>query len=79
MNFYGKSIWSDKNTFGAQVRSVPSIMGPISVLNKTESEITLVWSALAGVATGNSPITSYNLYWDDNKGNIDIRLITDLI
>jgi hypothetical protein len=58
---------------------MPSIMGPLSVLNKTESEITLVWSALAGVATGNSPITSYNLYWDDNKGNIDIRLITDLI
>jgi hypothetical protein len=79
VNFYGNSVWSNKNTYGAQVRSVPTVMGPLSVLNKTESEITLVWSTLVGIATGNSPVTSYNLYWDDNKGNIDIRLVSDLV
>lgn len=39
-------------------------MGPISVMSKTETEITLTWSSITGVATGNSEITSYNLYWD---------------
>jgi hypothetical protein len=44
-------------------------MGPISVISKTETEISLTWSTLGSVsATGDSSITSYNLYWDNASG-----------
>lgn len=54
-------------------------MGPLSVISKTETEITLVWSELSGPATGNSLITAYTLYWDDNSGSVDSMLISDLV
>lgn len=42
-------------------------MGPLSVLAKKETQITLSWAALSGaLPTGNSEILSYNLYWDDS-------------
>jgi hypothetical protein len=49
-------------------------MGPISVLSKTETEISLAWSALKGVLTGDSAITEYILYWDNGTGVVDILL-----
>lgn len=49
-------------------------MGPISVVAKTETMIELLWNEITGVATGNSDITAYTLYWDDNTGNTDIML-----
>ena len=49
-------------------------MGPISVVSKTETMIELAWSEVSGVATGNSVITAYKLYWDDNSGSTDIML-----
>jgi hypothetical protein len=36
------------------------------------------WSALSGTQTGNSPITSYNLYWDNGSGTVNIQLIDSL-
>ncbi len=54
-------------------------MGPLSVVSKRETEITLSWSSLIGIATGNSDILSYNLYWDDNTGIPSILLASDLI
>jgi hypothetical protein len=54
-------------------------MGPLSVLSKTETEITLAWSPLIGVATGNSVITSYNLYWDNNSGTVNILVVSGLM
>jgi hypothetical protein len=54
-------------------------MGPLSVVEKTKTEITLVWSELAGVSTGNSPITAYTLYWDDNSGTANSMLVKDLV
>lgn len=55
-------------------------MGPISVLYKTESEITLAWAPLTGyVQTGDSPIFAYNLYWDNATGDQPtIRLTSSL-
>jgi len=53
-------------------------MGPISVLSKTETEITLTWSSITGVATGNSAITSYNLYWDNSNGVINMLVVSGL-
>ena len=54
-------------------------MGPISVISKTETEITLSWSSLTGVATGNSEITAYNLYWDNNSGTVDKLIVSGLV
>lgn len=57
----------------------PSQMGPISVLSKTETEITLTWSSITGVATGNSAVTSYNLYWDNSNGLINMLVVSGLL
>lgn len=54
-------------------------MGPISVLSKSETEIKLVWSALTGSLSGDSPITAYSLYWDDGTGVINILLTKDYV
>jgi hypothetical protein len=58
---------------------IPSQMGPISVISKTETEITLSWSSITGIATGNSEITSYNLYWDNGNGDINIIVVQGLL
>jgi|LauGreDrversion4_2_1035121.scaffolds.fasta_scaffold756917_1 hypothetical protein len=54
-------------------------MGPLSVVKKTESEITLAWSELSGLATGNSALTAYTLYWDDSSGVVNSMLVRDLV
>jgi hypothetical protein len=55
-------------------------MGPISVLQKTESEITLAWAPLDGsIQTGDSEILAYNLYWDNASEELPtIRLLSSL-
>jgi hypothetical protein len=40
----------------------------------TDYNIEVNWVELTGDATGNSDILSYNLYWDDGTGTIDIEL-----
>jgi hypothetical protein len=54
-------------------------MGPISVTSKTETDIALSWSSLTGVATGNSAITSYNLYWDNHSGTTNMLVVSALV
>jgi Fibronectin type III domain len=54
-------------------------MGPLSIINNTITEITLAWSALTDISTGNSEILAYSLYWDENSGLANIRLIKDLV
>lgn len=41
--------------------------------------MTIRWVAINAPATGNSPITSYNLYWDNGLGEITIELADSLI
>jgi Fibronectin type III domain len=53
-------------------------MGPLSVIKRTETEITLSWSKLKGSVTGNSKILSYNLYWDNASGLPQIKLVSTL-
>ena len=80
-NAYGTSTdWSPLNESGATIKQVPLQMGPISVLSKTETEISLSWSTLESVqATGDTPITGYNLYWDNAQGNTPShKLVTTL-
>jgi hypothetical protein len=79
INYFGIGEWSEFNNEGAHIRQTPSKMGPLSVVSKRETEITLSWSSLIGIATGNSDILSYNLYWDDNTGIPSILLASDLI
>lgn len=54
-------------------------MGPLSVVSKTETEISFAWSELTGSLTGNSDILSYNLYWDDNTGVVNKLLVSGKI
>lgn len=79
-NFYGTSNWSTLNTDGARIKRIPTKMGPISVIEKTETEITISWSLLSGSeATGNSDILAYNLYWDKgSESQPNIKLISTL-
>ena len=71
-NFFGVGPDSNVNIDGVKIMKIPSQMGPISVISKTETEITLAWSSITGVATGNSEITTYNLYWDNSNGDINM-------
>ena len=78
-NFYGSGPESVVNIGGVRVMQKPSQMGPISVISKTETEITLSWGSLTGIATGNSAITAYNLYWDNNSGTVSNLVVSGLI
>jgi hypothetical protein len=79
-NFYDVAAdYGPTNTEGARVRSAPAQMGPLSTTANTESEVTIVWSGLSGPLTGNSEVTAYNFYWDDNSGTADILLTFGLI
>lgn len=78
-NFFGVGPDSDVNTDGVRIMQIPSQMGPISVISKTETEITLAWSSITGIATGNSEITSYNLYWDNGNGDINMIVVQGLL
>jgi hypothetical protein len=63
-NSYGWGATSAINTAGAKIRRVPDTMGVPLEVSRTDSTISIRWTALTGVKTGNSPITAYNLYWD---------------
>jgi hypothetical protein len=64
----------------ARIRSVPSTMSSPTISSYTDTSITLTWTALADPATGNSPILSYSLYW--NEGTLSspsVALIDSLV
>jgi hypothetical protein len=44
------------------------------LVSKTETTINLSWTALTSPANGNSPVTSYNIYWDNASGTVNINL-----
>lgn len=77
-NFYGTGEWSDFNLEGATICKEPVKMGPLTVVEKNEVEVTLSWSQLTGSNTGDKEILAYNLYWDDNTGTPNIKLQSDL-
>lgn len=37
------------------------------------------WTALSGTDTGNSPITSYALYWNSGSGSVANVLVTEAL
>ena len=54
-------------------------MGIVTVTSKLQTEISLAWTPLTSTATGNSLITSYNLYWDNASGVTNIEVIDSLV
>jgi hypothetical protein len=48
---------------------------PTSGLATTDTQIEVDWTALTSTTTGNSPILSYNLYWDNGSGTTNLQLI----
>ena len=76
-NSVGTSSPSAANTVGAAIRTVPSSVTLITRGNDTnEVQIEADWAPLVGSATGNSPILSYSLYWDNGSGSTFL-LLTD--
>jgi hypothetical protein len=75
-NSYGFALQeSEINTSGAVIRRVPDQMAPPSEVSSTENTIIVQWQSLSGLEAGDSQILSYNLYWDDASGTLDIELI----
>lgn len=56
------------NLNGAAVRTVPGKMNTPVLVSYSDTFINLNWAPLTGTSTGNSPITSYVLYWNAGVG-----------
>ena len=75
-NTIGFGLASAVNTDGARIRSIPVQMAaPTAGASTTDVQIEVDWSPLAGNASGNSPILSYNLFWDDGTGTTSLQLV----
>jgi len=53
-------------------------MSAITVVTQKEDQISLSWTSLVDPNTGNSPILSYNLIFDDATGTVNIPLLDQL-
>lgn len=57
----------------------PDKMAPVFLgSNNNETQLELKWTQLSGSQTGNSAITTYELYWDSNTGTANILLKSGL-
>jgi len=80
VNSIGTGSYSTINTSGALIRTVPAAMAaPTAGSSTTDTQIQIDWVALAGSSTGNSPITSYEVYWDNGSGTTSIQLVDSLV
>lgn len=75
-NNYGISAYT-YNLDGAHIRSVPSQMNTPVIQAYSDTFINVTWAALTDPSTGNSPITSYSLYWNAGSGTTPSTLVTD--
>ena len=64
------------NLDGAKIRTVPNAMGAPVVSAYSDLFGNITWTALTGDATGQSPITAYNLYWNAGTGTDPSTLVT---
>ena len=74
-NSFGVGTASAANTAGAKTRRVPDAMVVPIVASVAESLIGISWAAVTSPADGNSPITAYNVYWDNGSGSTSIVLL----
>lgn len=79
-NSYGSALLaSEPNQDGARIRTVPNqMLIPFEVLS-TDTTIQVGWLDLEAPATGNAPVLSYNLYWDNGSGVADIELVDEMV
>ena len=77
-NSVGNGLVSNPNTSGALVKTVPSTMPTPTLVALTSSSVLVSWPSLTGSSTGNSAITTYNLYWDNGSGTSSISLSNSL-
>jgi hypothetical protein len=54
-------------------------MGIPLEVSRTDSTISIQWTALTGINTGNSAITAYNLYWDTVPSTGMVQLMPDTL
>jgi hypothetical protein len=67
-NSRGWSEASPDNTVGATIETEPSAMAaPTNGSTTNTAQIEVDWTALVSPADGDSPITSYALYWDSGS------------
>ena len=67
------------NLDGAKIRSVPNKMNTPVIDTYSDTFINVKWTALTGSNTGNSPITSYALYWNAGSGTSPTTLVTEAL
>jgi len=77
-NLYGDSAYG-YNTGTARIRSIPDKMPNITIDSYSDIEIVISWASLTGVASGNSDIVSYNLYWNAGNSTTADTLVTDTL
>jgi len=79
-NSYGFALNpSVANSIGARIRVSPSQMAAPTIVLQTDTTIKVKWVELIGTQTGNSPILSYNLYWDNASGTTVYELLDALV
>ena len=72
-NAKGWGVYSEVNTFGSTIETLPSQMAPLTFnpATSTNTQIVLTWSAVpTGLSSGGTgvAIASYNIYWDAGAG-----------
>jgi hypothetical protein len=79
-NSYGLSDASIANSDpnGARIRRVPDQMPVPTVVSVTEAKIVLEWQPLTAPANGDSPVTAYNVLWDNGSGTAALVLHDDI-
>lgn len=85
INAQGSGPTGPANTAGANIRQAPAQMDPPTEgADTTDSQVVVEWSAVtdAGLPTGNSAITSYELLWDNGDSGLStffqLTLTSDL-
>jgi len=67
------------NLVGATIRQAPSAVATPTVVSYSDIYANISWAALTGDATGQSPITAYNLYWNAGSGTVPSTLVTSAL
>lgn len=78
-NFFGTGTFSGISSTGARIRQIPSKATTPFLVSRTKQTMTIRWSALVAPDTGNSGITTYNLFWDNGLGTVNIQLVDQLV
>jgi len=78
-NSLGWGSYSAPNSSGARVRVIPYQMSAPTVVSYSDLSIQLSWSALTSPENGDSPITGYQLYWDNGTGETPAISILDAL